>query len=104
MGEFVVGRRCLENNLLLILPIDLRVLRLEEHQLVICHGAFEEIVGVIHWGLPFTRVHSICKNKFRVDTLIILLTWTSNAELDEAPIVRGMNDYRHCRVIWEVLG
>lgn len=55
MGEFVVGRRCLENNLLLILPIDLRVLRLEEHQLVICHGAFEEIVGVIHWG---SAVHS----------------------------------------------
>lgn len=42
--------------------------------------------------------------QLRLDTLIILLTWASNAELDEASVVWGMNDYRHCRVIWEVLG
>lgn len=45
MGEFVVGCRRLENNLLFILPIDLRVLRLEEHQFIICNGAFQENYG-----------------------------------------------------------
>lgn len=90
MGEFVVWRCCLENNLLLLLVVQLRVLGLEEHQLVVC--AEEEIMIIsISASIQFgNRSNYKCSS---AQCAPRLLTWSTNSELDETSVVRSMNNY-----------